>query len=163
MTTDRPARATRRVPFGRDAGSGRTIPRRWCLEAAGYAVLGGVAGGVLLGASPSSVAIIPVVLGSVDSLASPLQCFPAAGVAVSRVEGGLALIALRCTHLGCVLRPAGRELVCPCHGGRFDLHGRVLSGPPREDLPWLQGGIDSARRLFVFPNLPQPVRSVLTV
>ncbi|WP_353186258.1 Rieske 2Fe-2S domain-containing protein, partial [Parapedobacter lycopersici] len=23
---------------------------------------------------------------------------------------------------------------CPCHGGRFDIAGKVMCGPPRKDL-----------------------------
>ncbi len=48
-----------------------------------------------------------------------------------------------CTHLGCLLRdtPAGAENAkgeawfCPCHAARFDLAGRVMSGPARWNLP----------------------------
>ena len=41
-----------------------------------------------------------------------------------------------CTHVRCILN-YDRErhgLVCPCHGGRFDLAGNVLSGPPPRAL-----------------------------
>ncbi len=42
-----------------------------------------------------------------------------------------------CTHLRCILDfdRDRRTLVCPCHGGRFDLGGNVLSGPPPRPLP----------------------------
>ena len=48
----------------------------------------------------------------------------------------LALSAV-CTHVRCILdyEPARRTLVCPCHDGRFDLSGNVLSGPPPRPLP----------------------------
>jgi len=42
-----------------------------------------------------------------------------------------------CTHVRCILdfdRPR-RGFVCPCHEGRFDLAGTVLSGPPPRALP----------------------------
>lgn len=42
-----------------------------------------------------------------------------------------------CTHVRCIL-DYDRDrhgLVCPCHGGRFDLAGNVISGPPRRALP----------------------------
>ena len=47
-----------------------------------------------------------------------------------------------CTHLGCRLRStAGAGMstssdgwVCPCHAARFDLSGRVRSGPARTNL-----------------------------
>lgn len=43
-----------------------------------------------------------------------------------------------CTHMGvCQLDwdPDRRQLVCPCHGGAFDVHGNVVQGPPSVPLP----------------------------
>ena len=42
-----------------------------------------------------------------------------------------------CTHVRCILGfdREKRAIVCPCHGGRFDLSGNVLSGPPQRSLP----------------------------
>jgi ubiquinol-cytochrome c reductase iron-sulfur subunit len=47
-----------------------------------------------------------------------------------------------CTHLSCRLSPVRREAsasgegwFCPCHAARFDLSGRVRSGPARTNLP----------------------------
>ncbi len=46
-----------------------------------------------------------------------------------------------CTHLGCLLRSqdapvaTGEGWFCPCHAARFDLSGRVRSGPARTNLP----------------------------
>jgi len=41
-----------------------------------------------------------------------------------------------CTHLGCVVQwqDAQGEFLCPCHGGRFAVDGKVLSGPPPKPL-----------------------------
>jgi len=41
-----------------------------------------------------------------------------------------------CTHLTCnVLYESDTETIfCPCHNGRFDLSGNVLSGPPPAPL-----------------------------
>jgi Rieske Fe-S protein len=41
-----------------------------------------------------------------------------------------------CTHQGCgVTYNAGsKQFDCPCHGGKFDLNGNVLSGPPSSPL-----------------------------
>jgi cytochrome b6-f complex iron-sulfur subunit len=62
--------------------------------------------------------------------------------------GGFRAFGARCTHLGCTVRlsRAVGELVCPCHGGRFDLEGRVLSGPPpgplaEHDLTEVEGAV----------------------
>ena len=42
-----------------------------------------------------------------------------------------------CTHVRCILGydRERRGFVCPCHDGRFDLAGNVLSGPPPRPLP----------------------------
>jgi len=39
-----------------------------------------------------------------------------------------------CTHQGCTVQPAGKELDCPCHGSVFDLKGAVLAGPAQRSL-----------------------------
>lgn len=43
----------------------------------------------------------------------------------------------QCTHEGCTVSylPGQSIIWCPCHDGRYDLHGRVLSGPPPRPLP----------------------------
>lgn len=41
-----------------------------------------------------------------------------------------------CTHMGCTVSPAGKELHCPCHGSKFDAAtGRVLHCPAQRPLP----------------------------
>ena len=41
-----------------------------------------------------------------------------------------------CTHAGCIVQfnHAEQSWDCPCHGGRFDISGKVLNGPPTQDL-----------------------------
>ena len=41
-----------------------------------------------------------------------------------------------CSHLGCLVsyHKEKREFVCPCHGGKYDLTGRNISGPPPAPL-----------------------------
>lgn len=51
-------------------------------------------------------------------------------------EGWLALD-FHCTHLQCGVNyiDAVKKFMCPCHGGVYDIQGRVLSGPPPKNLP----------------------------
>jgi len=37
-----------------------------------------------------------------------------------------------CSHLGCLVnyRKESREFVCPCHGGKYDIAGKNVAGPP---------------------------------
>lgn len=49
----------------------------------------------------------------------------------------------KCSHLGCTVgwdKEKG-EFVCPCHGGRFDETGAVISGPPPTALTRLPAEI----------------------
>jgi glycine/D-amino acid oxidase-like deaminating enzyme/nitrite reductase/ring-hydroxylating ferredoxin subunit len=41
-----------------------------------------------------------------------------------------------CSHAGCNVsfNEAEKSWDCPCHGGRFDTHGKVITGPPRQNL-----------------------------
>ncbi len=58
-------------------------------------------------------------------------------VLVANVRGALYAITDSCTHRGCSLSEGtldGSEVICPCHGGRFDLKtGKVIAPPPKKD------------------------------
>jgi Rieske Fe-S protein len=51
-----------------------------------------------------------------------------------------------CTHLGCQVRwdNEGQKFRCPCHGGAYDAHGRVVEGPPPRALETIEVRIDAA-------------------
>lgn len=57
-------------------------------------------------------------------------------ILVNTAEGSLVAFSAVCTHLTCTVRYDGdtETLFCPCHNGRFDLSGNVLSGPPPRPL-----------------------------
>ncbi len=52
-------------------------------------------------------------------------------------ETSVVALSAVCTHVRCILNydRERRAIVCPCHDGRFDLKGNVLSGPPPRALP----------------------------
>lgn len=54
---------------------------------------------------------------------------------VSSSEGTTVLSAT-CSHLGCLVNynREKHEFVCPCHGGRYDLDGKNVAGPPPAPL-----------------------------
>ena len=60
----------------------------------------------------------------------------APAVLINTAEGTLVALSAICTHLTCTVRYDGETgtLFCPCHNGRFDLNGNVLSGPPPRPL-----------------------------
>lgn len=51
-------------------------------------------------------------------------------------EGKLYALSAVCTHLGCSVKWDNEQnlIKCPCHGAKFDLNGRILSGPPPKPL-----------------------------
>ncbi len=52
---------------------------------------------------------------------------------------------IRCTHVGCPVHwnAQVRRFFSPCHGGMFDIDGRVLAGPPPRPLDWYQVKVES--------------------
>lgn len=49
-----------------------------------------------------------------------------------------------CTHLGCAFswKQQSRQFQCPCHGGRFDVDGNRIAGPPPRPLDRFQVMVD---------------------
>ena len=57
-------------------------------------------------------------------------------VIVLQSQDQLFAFGAKCTHEGCTITylPGQSIMWCPCHDGRFDMNGRVLSGPPPQPL-----------------------------
>jgi len=51
-------------------------------------------------------------------------------------DGKITALSPTCTHAGCTVQfnSSEKSWDCPCHGGRFDLEGKVITGPPQADL-----------------------------
>lgn len=63
---------------------------------------------------------------------------PGRSVALFRDPQGIYAVSLVCTHLGCIVKPAGDGFDCPCHGSRFTADGSVQKGPAPRPLPWFK-------------------------
>jgi cytochrome b6-f complex iron-sulfur subunit len=63
-------------------------------------------------------------------------------IVISEAER-LSVFSSTCPHLGCrINRVEGNEIVCPCHGSRFNTRGEVLRGPARRGLQPLRFQLD---------------------
>lgn len=58
------------------------------------------------------------------------------GILINTNEGELIAFSAVCTHLACTVHyeEETETILCPCHNGRFDLSGKVISGPPPAPL-----------------------------
>lgn len=63
----------------------------------------------------------------------------------------------RCTHMGCPYKwqPGEGVFKCGCHGGVFDIEGRVLAGPPPRPLDRLDSRVVNGE-LLVAKGGPGP-------
>ncbi|MFF5988719.1 QcrA and Rieske domain-containing protein [Prauserella flavalba] len=131
----------------------------------GAAVAGAAAGTVALAACGGGETESPPTQGGQPSSAAPagqritaLSDVPVGGAtAVTTPDGQDAIVSRRgqnevagfsavCTHQGCKVAPEGAELVCPCHGSRFDAFtGAVRNGPATEPLPAIKVAIEQGQ------------------
>ena len=70
-------------------------------------------------------------------------------VYLSRDAAGVLALDSTCTHLGCRTRydADARRFLCPCHGGAYDVDGRVVGGPPPAPLRRLEARVADGRVL----------------
>ncbi|MCP2520235.1 Rieske 2Fe-2S domain-containing protein [Candidatus Aminicenantes bacterium AC-335-A11] len=88
----------------------------------------------------SEVIVKSVVAGKINELApNTYKIFKfgsSPGILINTKEGELKAFTAVCTHLSCTVTYDGdtETIFCPCHNGRFDLKGNVISGPPPRPL-----------------------------
>lgn len=58
------------------------------------------------------------------------------GVAIYRDNSGEHIVYRKCPHMGCTLifNEVEKTWDCPCHGSRFDIDGKCISGPSNRDI-----------------------------
>jgi nitrite reductase/ring-hydroxylating ferredoxin subunit len=116
------------------------ITRRWFLgKAAIVAAIG--AGGVALIAAlrqifpPFTKANKVFTIGRLyDFQIDTFTLMSKQRVFILRDHEGVKALSAECTHLGCVLDRSDDGFQCPCHGSRFDVQGKVISGPAPRSL-----------------------------
>lgn len=62
-------------------------------------------------------------------------------------NGRLFAVSPVCTHLGCLVswHRKKQQFLCPCHGGKYDIEGKVIGGPPPRPLTRLPLKIKNSR------------------
>lgn len=57
-------------------------------------------------------------------------------IVIRKKSGDYVAFSAECTHLDCIVqfRKDYNQIYCACHNGRYDLNGRVASGPPPAPL-----------------------------
>jgi nitrite reductase/ring-hydroxylating ferredoxin subunit len=74
-------------------------------------------------------------------------------IIVLNVGGEIRAFDAVCTHEGCPLgwNPEQRLIRCPCHGGAYDVSGKVVEGPPPAPLQRLEAAVGSG---MIFVSRP---------
>jgi Rieske Fe-S protein len=67
------------------------------------------------------------------------------------LERDLNVLSNHCAHLGCPVRwvPEDRDILCPCHGGIYDINGDHTGGPPAHGLWHFVSRIDEDGTILV--------------
>ncbi len=92
---------------------------------------GGTSGGTSGGTGTALAKVSDVPVG--NAISAKLGDQP---ILISQPQAGtiVAFTAI-CTHMGCTVRPAGKEFHCPCHGSVYNAAtGEVIHGPAPRSL-----------------------------
>jgi cytochrome b6-f complex iron-sulfur subunit len=122
--------------------------RRNLILGAGAAGLGGLALAACSGSSSGSGSSGSSTSPSSGGVLATLADIPVGEAVAAKGSDGKPIIVAQptqgqavafsaiCTHMGCTVNPAGKQLNCPCHGSQYDaLTGKVLQGPAPKPLP----------------------------
>jgi cytochrome b6-f complex iron-sulfur subunit len=59
---------------------------------------------------------------------------------------------LVCTHLGCTVQLKSDVFTCPCHGSRYDAHGKVTKPPAGSPLQALKVELTTDGKLVIYKD-----------
>lgn len=76
---------------------------------------------------------------------------PLSETEIRDLERELNVMSNHCAHLGCPVRwaPEEGEILCPCHGGMYDINGEHTGGPPAHGLWRYVSRISEDGNIFV--------------
>ena len=89
----------------------------------------------------SNLSVVAAKVGELKNNAAKVFRFGSEPAILIRTsDGNYRAFTAVCTHLGCTVqyRADLHEIWCPCHNGKYDLHGRNVSGPPPRPLAQYQ-------------------------
>jgi Rieske Fe-S protein len=71
-------------------------------------------------------------------------------------EDEVIAVSAGCTHLGCIVTwdEENKIFKCPCHDGRYDAEGKVISGPPPAPLQRHKTKVEDGRILLSTVTVP---------
>jgi Rieske Fe-S protein len=69
-----------------------------------------------------------------------------------RTPEGFSALSLTCQHLGCTVESKADGFLCPCHGSRYDLNGKVLVGPAQKGLKSLRVEITPEEKTIIYKS-----------
>lgn len=85
----------------------------------------------------SNLSVVAAKVGQMkDNTAKVFKFGSLPAILIRMQDGKYRAFTAVCTHLGCTVqyRSDLHEIWCPCHNGKYDLHGRNVSGPPPRPL-----------------------------
>jgi cytochrome b6-f complex iron-sulfur subunit len=74
-------------------------------------------------------------------------------IVIRKSDKDIIALSAVCTHLNCVVgfRTENKDIFCACHGGRYDLNGIVIEGPPK--LPLLKYNVSINSNLITVSKI----------
>jgi Rieske Fe-S protein len=119
-----------------------SLKRRGFLRFLGGWLIFGLA--ACLGCRQAAESLEPrwVKLGPLTAFKEGANHFPLERLMVWRAGNSFRALSMVCTHQNCIVGftkdSSHGEFVCPCHGSRFDIQGRVLTPPAQLPLHRLE-------------------------
>ena len=133
----------RRHPDGpheaRPCGDGNTSRRDALKLILGGALVSAGLSRDLAGADSMSLDGSDVLVGTMDQLppgSVKTARFHGMPILVLNLDGKPTVLSAVCTHESCTVAwdAEKKRILCPCHGGQYDGHGKVIEGPPPAPL-----------------------------